>query len=33
MPDLIQWELDFQKGLSRGKSEGKLIFLDFFNPQ
>lgn len=33
MADQIQWVLDFNEALSRAKSEGKFIFLDFYNPQ
>ncbi len=29
----INWETDFDKALKRSKTEGKPIFLDFFNPQ
>ena len=29
----INWETEFNKALERSKAEGKLIFLDFFNPQ
>jgi hypothetical protein len=28
----INWETEFDKALARAKAEGKLIFLDFFNP-
>jgi hypothetical protein len=28
----FEWETDFQKALSRGKSEKKNVVLDFFNP-
>ncbi len=33
MTKQIQWEKVFDKALSRGKAEKKVIFLDFFNPQ
>jgi len=32
MTDKIQWETDFDRALERSKSEGKPVFLDFFNP-
>ena len=28
----FEWEADFQKALSRGKTEKKNVVLDFFNP-
>ena len=33
MAEQIKWETDFAAALSRAKAEGKLVFLDFFNPQ
>ena len=33
MPDKVEWVLDYQKALAMAKSEGKFVFLDFFNPQ
>jgi len=32
MTEKIQWETFFDKALERSKSEGKSVFLDFFNP-
>ncbi len=28
----IEWETDFNKALSKAKSEEKHVMLDFFNP-
>ncbi len=28
----IQWERDYNIGLARAAEQGKLVFLDFFNP-
>jgi len=28
----FEWETDFEKALSRGKTEKKNVVLDFFNP-
>ncbi len=28
----IEWETDFNKSLSKAKSEDKHVLLDFFNP-
>lgn len=28
----INWITDFEKGLERGRDEGKPVFADFFNP-
>lgn len=33
MPDQIPWMTDFKEALSRARAEGKMVFLDFFNPQ
>ncbi len=33
MPDNIEWLKDYSQALSRAKSEGKFVFLDFFNPE
>lgn len=33
MPNHIEWVKDFDMALARAKAEGKLVFLDFFNPQ
>jgi hypothetical protein len=32
MANAIAWETEMGKALSRAKSEGKEVFLDFFNP-
>jgi hypothetical protein len=28
----IQWLTSFDEGIARARGEGKLLFLDFFNP-
>lgn len=33
MSKQIQWVKDFNEALSRAKSENKLVFVDFYNPQ
>lgn len=33
MPDKVEWVRDYKEALARAKSEGKFVFLDFFNPQ
>ncbi len=33
MQKKVDWEKELDKALERSKSEGKPIFLDFFNPQ
>jgi hypothetical protein len=32
MPAQVQWETDMGKALARAGAEGKLVFVDFFNP-
>lgn len=33
MEKKVKWEIELDKAIERSKSEGKPIFLDFFNPQ
>lgn len=33
MADKIEWVLDYKEALSRAESEGKFVFVDFYNPQ
>lgn len=33
MTENLHWETELDKALTRAKSENKVIFLDFFNPQ
>lgn len=32
MPNKIEWETNFDKVLSKARSEKKPVLLDFFNP-
>lgn len=32
MPEAITWITQMDAALSRAEKEGKLVFLDFFNP-
>jgi len=32
MANTIQWETEMDKALSRAKSEGRHVLLDFYNP-
>ena len=32
MSKQLKWENDFEKALSRAKSEKKFVLLDFYNP-
>ena len=32
MSSEIKWETSYEKTLERSESEGKPVFLDFFNP-
>jgi len=32
MATKVNWETEWGKALSRAKSEGKTVLLDFFNP-
>jgi hypothetical protein len=33
MGNNIKWEIELESALAKAKSDGKPVFLDFFNPQ